>query len=173
MFQFSFIPKYLNCVISYEVLTHLRNSYNTIRCDPPSLFKVTFQAALVYLFAIVVFIIHYVIGIEKQNRLEQGNFDRNEYLNNVDLYWSLVITYIFPIVFFGYVWITIWCRGYMSSATGEMKQVVSHLLFFFHAYTTGITVDLSLPKNRLTTIELLPYIIIRSGTSFVSLSFLM
>ena len=146
MFQFSFIPKYLNCVISYEVLTHLRNSYNTIRCDPPSLFKVTFQAALVYLFAIVVLIIHYVIGIEKQKRFEQGNFDRHEYLNKVDLYWSLVITYIFPIVFFGYVWITIWCRGYMSSATGEMKQVVSHLLFFFNTYITGITVALSYPK---------------------------
>ncbi|OEU12063.1 hypothetical protein FRACYDRAFT_244269 [Fragilariopsis cylindrus CCMP1102] len=116
---------YLNCVISYEVLTHLRNSYNTIRCDPPSLFKVTFQTALVYLFAIVVLIIHYVIGIEKQKRFEQGNFDRHEYLNKVDLYWSLVTTYIFPIVFFGYVWITISCCGYMSSATGEMKQVLS------------------------------------------------
>ena len=96
--------------------------------------------------AIVVLIIHDVIGIEKQKRFEQGNFDRHEYLNNVDLYWSLVITYIFPIVFIGYVWITIWCRGYMSSATGEMQQVVSHLLFFFSTYITGITVALSDPK---------------------------
>ena len=101
---------------------------------------------MLYLFAIVVFIIHDVIGTEKQKTLEQGNFDKHKYLNSVDLYWSLVITYIFPIVFFGYVWITIWCRGYMSSATGEMKQVVSHLLFFFHAYTTGITVDFSYKK---------------------------
>jgi hypothetical protein len=88
------------------------------------------QAAFVYVFAILVFIIHYTIGIICLRR----NFGRYYYLEDVNLYWSLVVTYIFPMIFFGYVWITIWCNGYMPSATGKMKQLVRHPLCFYHIY---------------------------------------
>ena len=120
--------KYLNCVISYEVLILLRNSFNITRCDPPSLVKVTLQAALVYSVAIVVFIIYYFIGRKQHKSFYQGDFDTYFYLKDVNLYWSLVVTYIFPIIFFGYVWITIWFYGYMPSATGRMKELVRELL---------------------------------------------
>ena len=120
--------KYLNCVISYEVLILLRNSYHTTRCDPPSLVKVTLQAASVYSVAILVFVIFYVIGRKQHKSYYQGNFDTYLYLRDVNLYWSLVVTYIFPIIFFGYVWITIWFCGYMPSATGRMKELVRELL---------------------------------------------
>ena len=119
--------KYLNCVVSYEVLILLRNSYNATRCDPPSLVKVTLQAASVYSVAILVFIIYCVIGRKQQTSYYQGDSDRYQYYKNVNLYWSLVVTYIFPIIFFGYVWITIWFCGYMPSATGRMKELVREL----------------------------------------------
>ena len=120
--------KYLNCVVSYEVLILLRNSYNTTRCDPPSLVKVTLQAASVYSVAILVFIIYYFIGREQHKSYYQGDFDTYRHLIDINLYWSLVVPYIFPIMFFCYVWITIWCRGYMPSATGRMKELVRELL---------------------------------------------
>ena len=120
--------KYLNCVISYEVLILLRNSYNTTRCDPPSLVKVTLQAASVYSVAILAFTIYYFIGRKQQKLFYQGDFDTYLYLKNVNLYWSLVVADIFPLIFFGYVWITIWLCGYMPSATGRMKELVRELL---------------------------------------------
>ena len=120
--------KYLNCVVSYEVLILLRNSFNITRCDPPSLVKVTLQAALVYSVAILVFITYYVIGRKQHTSYFQGDFDTYYYLKNVNLYLSLVVAYIFPIMFFGYVWITIWFCGYMPSATGRMKELVRELL---------------------------------------------
>jgi hypothetical protein len=122
--------KYLNCVISYEVLILLQNSYNATRCGPPSLVKVSLQAASVYSIAIFVFIIHYVIGRIQKKSYDQGNIERHFYLNKLNLYWSLVVTYTFPIIFFGYVWITIWYNGYMPSATGKMKQLVRNILCF-------------------------------------------
>ena len=65
-------------------------------------------------------------SITAHKAFEQGNFKRYFYLVDKTLYWSLVVTYIFPIMFFCYVWITIWCRGYMPSDTGMMKQLVRH-----------------------------------------------
>ena len=120
--------KYLNCVVSYEVLILLRNSYNITHCDPPSLVKVTLQAASVYSIAILAFIIYYFIGRKQQKSFYQGDADRYEYYKNVNLYWSLVVADIFPLIFFGYVWITIWFCGYMPSATGRMKELVRELL---------------------------------------------
>ena len=43
---YSLLSKYLNCVISYQVLVLLRNSYHATRCDPPSLAKVSLQEPL-------------------------------------------------------------------------------------------------------------------------------
>jgi hypothetical protein len=105
-----FLFKYLNCVVSYEILTLLRNCHNVAGYSPPSLLKVTLQATAVYMFSIIIFIIHYFIG-------------RSIYWWE-NLYWSIPLTYFFPIIFFIYVWITIKCRGYLSSATGSMKQLV-------------------------------------------------
>ena len=123
-FLFSVLFKYLNCVISYEVLILVRNSFNATQCDPPSLWKVTMQSVLVYVFGILVFTIHYFIGHAQLLSFEKGHFERSIFLNNLNFYWSLVVTYIFPVLFFSYVWITVWYRGYMPSATGRMKQLV-------------------------------------------------
>ena len=143
---FSF--KYLNCVISYEVLILLQNSHNATRYDPPSLVKVSLQAAIVYLFAILVFIIHYVIGRTSNKSLEQGDGDRFVYLNNVNFYLSLTVTYTLPIVFFSYVWITIWCCGYMPSATGRMKQLVRHCWFIRNIFSTSCFYSVFINKQK-------------------------
>jgi hypothetical protein len=71
---------------------------------------VTLQATAVYVLSIIVFMIHYFVG-------RNGNRVAN-------LMWSVVVTYVFPNVCFGYVWITIYCRGYIPSVTGMMKQLV-------------------------------------------------
>jgi hypothetical protein len=166
---FLFFFKYLNCVISYQVLILLRNSYNATRCDPPSLVKVSLQAAFVYLFAILVFIIHYVIGRTSRKSLEQSDGDRFHYLTNVNLYWSLVVTYMFPLIFFSYVWVTIWFRGYMPSATGKMKQLVRYCRFFRIVFTTRATLVFSYTKKYTHNKTMNSAIHFRSGTFFGSL----
>jgi hypothetical protein len=131
-FSFSFPPfKYLNCVISYEVLILVRNSYNALLYDPPSLWKVTMQSVLVYVVAILIFITHYLIGRSQLKSFQNGNFERSIQVKNINFYWSLVVTYIFPIVFFSYVWVIIWYRGYMPSSTGRMRQLVGRLMMSF------------------------------------------
>ena len=120
---------YLNCVVSNEILTLLRDSYNVTRYNSPSYFKVSLQAATVCIFSILVFVIHYFIGRAQEKAYEIGDFGQYTYLANVNFYWSIVISYIFPMIFFGYVWVTIWCRGYMKSAAGKMKQLVCLFLF--------------------------------------------
>jgi hypothetical protein len=115
IFYFPFFLKFLNCVVAHEILILLRNIHLVIRCDPPSFLKVTLQATAVYLFSITVYFIHYFIG-------RVGRY--NPKFNPANFTWSLLVTYVFPILFFGYVWITIKCRGYMPSLTGRMKELV-------------------------------------------------
>jgi hypothetical protein len=80
---------------------------------------VTLQAMAVYLFSIIAFIIQYFIG-----RAESHQGINRGLLQAAYLIWSLLVTYLFPIVFLVYVGITIKCRGYMSSVTGRMKELV-------------------------------------------------
>jgi hypothetical protein len=152
MYAFCLFCKYLNCFISHEILILLRNIHQVIRCDPPSLLKVTLQATCVYLFSIFVFTIHCVVG---------------GYYYAVNIAWSIMVAFLFPILFFVYVLITIKCHGYMSSVTGRMKELVS-ILFYPATY-------FSLPKyNTLNDHDLVScffflniYLISRYGTSSV------
>jgi len=96
------------------------------------------QATAVYLFSITVSIIHYFIGREASKELGKWRkdfipsaSDKYEMLKNANLIWSGVVTYAFPIIFFGYVWITIKKRGYMPSATGSMKELVRICVHIF------------------------------------------
>ena len=109
--------------MSHEILILLRNSHNAIRCGPPSISKVTLQATAVYLFSIMVFIIYYSIR-RAATKAKMQDEDKYLRLITVNLVWSLLVTYVFPILFFVYVWITIKCRGYVPSVTGRMKELV-------------------------------------------------
>merc|ERR1712161_55332 len=60
---------YLNCVVSYEMLLLLRNNNQLITHNPPSLLRVSSQAMSVYLFSIIVFIIHYFVGRAGYSRI--------------------------------------------------------------------------------------------------------
>ena len=120
---------YLNCVVSFQILLLLRDSYNITRHNPPSLLKVTLQSVVVYLFSILVFVIHYFVGQAQKESYDIGDFIRCQYLSSVNLYWSIVVSYVSPMIFFGYVWFSIWYRSYIKSAAGKMKQLVSLLLF--------------------------------------------
>jgi hypothetical protein len=124
IFYFPFFLKFLNCVVAHEILILLRNIHLVIRCDPPSFLKVTLQATAVYLFSITVYFIHYFIGRAANQAYDEFMYDRYLWLTYANLTWSLLVTYVFPILFFVYVWITIKCRGYMPSLTGRMKELV-------------------------------------------------
>ena len=111
---------YLNCVVSYEMLLLLRNNNQVVTHNPPSLLKVTLQAVGVYLFSIIVFLIHFFVG--------QAGY------SGINLFLSVFLTYVFPIGFFFYIWITIKCRNYLPSVTESTKQLVRILLFFILLY---------------------------------------
>ena len=68
---------YLNCVVSYEMLVVLRNNSQLVTHNPPSLLKVTLQAMGVYLFSIIVFVIHFFIESEE---IETYDDDYNKYM---------------------------------------------------------------------------------------------
>lgn len=114
---------FLNAVVSYEVLILLRNSNQVRRSNPPSLRKVTLQAVVVYSFSMLVFVIHYCISSAAAKADKKGDYERSGSLWSANLYWSFVVTYALPIGFFGCVSIIIWCRGYIPSATGRMKEL--------------------------------------------------
>jgi hypothetical protein len=135
---FLFFSKYLNCVVSYEILVLLRNIHQVVRCNPPSFLKVTLQAAAVYLFSITVFTIHYSIGRYYYLQSEKDDFPiyaiiREKYsqLVNANFIWSIVVIYVFPILFIVCVSITIIFRRYMPSVTGKMKELVRIPLYTF------------------------------------------
>lgn len=122
---------YVNCVISNEILTLLRNCHNSAISYPPSYLKVTLQAIVVYLFSIIVFVIYFFIDIAQNESYRTNDSERFAFLKKVNLIWSIVISYTFPVLFFGYVWITIWYRGYMPSVEGKMKQLAWYFLRIF------------------------------------------
>jgi hypothetical protein len=133
---FSF--KYLNCVVSHEILILLRNCHQAIQCDPPGLLKVTLQASAVYMFSMIVFTVHFFTGIAATRSENEDDDDYNSYkLNFANLIWSLLVTYAFPILFLIYVWISIKCRGYMQSATGRMQELVIRSYFTFTFLTVS------------------------------------
>lgn len=111
---------YLNCVVSYEMLVLLRNNDQLVTYNPPSLLKVTLQAVGVYSFSIMIFIIHYYIGKSSKDEVNLG--------------WSIVISYVFPIGFFFYIWIIIKYRGYLPTVTESTKQLVCIFCFSFFLF---------------------------------------
>jgi hypothetical protein len=104
----------------------LRKINQVIRCDPPSLLKVTLQATAVYMFSIIVFIIHYLLG-----RAASKAFEAKEQYRfwRANVILGCLVSYAFPILFFCYVLVTIKCRGYMPSVTGRTKQLVRTLFY--------------------------------------------
>jgi energy-converting hydrogenase Eha subunit F len=81
---------------------------------------VTLQATAVYLFSIIVFCKDYFLGIFILGRAG-GDYEGLIYATGA---LDFVVSYLFPIIFCIYVWITIKCRGYLPSATGRMKELV-------------------------------------------------
>ena len=124
---------YLNAVVSYEVFTLLKSNHQIRRYSPPKLQKVMMQATSVYLFAILVFFTHYFIC----RAVSKGKI--YVWTNTI---WSLVVTYLIPIGFVCCVCAVIWYRGYISSATGNLRQCVWYftriIVVFFVVWLPGM-----------------------------------
>ena len=117
---------YLNCVVSYELLVLLRNSDQFVSYNPPSLLRVTLQAVGVYLFSTIVFLTHFFIekkAIQAYIDHEDGIWTR---LTMANVVWSVIVSYVFPIGFFFYIWMTIRYHGYLPSVTEKTRQLVRY-----------------------------------------------
>jgi len=103
---------FLNAVVSYEVFGLLRDCHQTKVNSPPSLKKVTLQATAVYIFATIVFSIHFF----------------KSSLSDTATWCFFSVTYFLPIGFVICVAVTIWARGFIPSATGRMKELTFYFL---------------------------------------------
>jgi len=126
---------YLNAAVSYEVFLLLQNSRQVRRSDPPSIMKVSLQAAAVFCFSIIFFVIDYSFRSAATKAYDDEDYER---FNNLSAIiwgiWSHVfgLLAMLPIGFLGYVCIMIWCRGYMPSMNGitardkAMRELTSY-----------------------------------------------
>jgi len=150
---------YLNAVVSYEVLILLRNSHQTRRSAPPSLLKVTLQAAAVYSFAILVSIIFCLMYIASSKAEKKGDADKFSSLANGS-YKFFVVSIMLPIIFVCSVCIIIWCRGYMPSMNGmsvrdrAMRELAWYffriIAVFFACWVPGIVCYVYSNSNRVS-----------------------
>jgi len=131
----------MNCVVLYEIRILLQRTKDVLRHRPPSLTKVTIQAAVVYTFSIIVFTIHYFITRKKTDLYSNGNYTMYKRLENVNLALAVLIPYIFPIFFSAYICIIIWFHKLLPVG-GRMRELA---LYFFRViaviygiWTTGM-----------------------------------
>jgi len=117
----------INCVVLYEIRILLQRTKDTIRYKPPSLTKVTIQAAVVYIFSIIVFTIHYVIKEKQTYFYTNDNTAMFKRLEIVNLTLTVSISYMFPILFSAYICITIWFHKLLPVG-GKMRELA---LYFF------------------------------------------
>ena len=159
---------YINCFISYEILNLLRNSNNVARSSPPSLIKVSIQAMTAYLWSVIVSIASYFINRALFESYMNVNMERFNFLLKLSLSLRMSVSVVIPIMFFCYVWITIWYRGYikLSSVTRQMKELVR--VSFFTFIQSTIFSYFSLYKSHHQTC-ISSFLFCRYGTSFVSL----
>ena len=127
----------MNCVVLYEIRILLQRTKDVLRHKPPSLTKVTIQAAVVYMFSIIVFTIHYVITKKKTDLYSNDNYAMYKRLENVNLALAVLIPYIFPIFFSAYICIIIWFHELLPVG-GRMRELVRihtvhvYLICVFH-----------------------------------------
>jgi len=88
---------WLNAIVAYEVYALLSKSHRRVRVVPPTIKKAVLQGAVVYLYAMITFLVHYYVD----------GFVDNHVL--APTYFMLSIG--LPIVYLLYVCISIWYRG--------------------------------------------------------------
>jgi len=125
---------YLNAFVAYEVLTLLRNSRQVRRSNPPSISKVTLQAAAVVSFAILVSITYYFTCSAALKAENNGDYERSSNLDLVRIIMlNVVVLCLLPIGFFTSVCITIWRHGLMPSISGTSlrDKALRELAWYF------------------------------------------
>ena len=104
----------MNAVVAYEVFELLKKSYQGVRVKPPTMKKVTIQAAVVYLYALIMFTVHYCLDGKMNMTIV------------APIYFMLSAG--FPIIYLCYVCIIIWYRGLVPSLGGRLREIS---LYFF------------------------------------------
>ena len=102
----------MNCVITFEVYLLLRNNARVIRHKPPTLRRVSLQAGGVYLFSIIVLCTHFFLDVDLDD--------------TINFILMILVTYVFPLIYFFSVWLVIKHRNYFPSLTGRWKELVSN-----------------------------------------------
>ena len=113
---------YYNGVVAYSVFKLLRNTSRLVRHTPPSLTRVTFEAAGVYGFSILIFcVIFFLDEAVLQHFFEHRDFDT---LFVTEFYLGLIVAYIIPIGIFFSILIVIKVQNYMPALTGRERELV-------------------------------------------------
>jgi len=144
---------YLNAVVAYEVLILLRNSHQTRKSDPPSLLKVTIQAAVVYFFAILASMVFYFfifVASESDSAMKY---------RSAILIFNLVVFVVVPFGAVGTVCAMIWWRGSLPSMNGispkdkVMRELACYffriIAVFLGCWVQGIIIAALVENHRL------------------------
>ena len=88
---------WLNAIVAYEVYTLLSKSHRRVRVVPPTIKKAVLQGAVVYLYALITFLVHYYVDGFVDTRVLAPTY--------------LTLSIGLPILYLLYVCISIWYRG--------------------------------------------------------------
>lgn len=126
---------YLNCIVSYEVLTLLRKCNEVARYKPPSLRKITIQAIVVYTASFIYSISLYFIG--------NGVGDIKGHIHVIA---NSIIVFTIPFLYLLGICISIKYHKYLSSAPDRMKETMWYFLrivfVFFLMWFPGFILQL-------------------------------
>ena len=116
---------YYNCVVSYSVFKLLRSTSQLVRHKPPTLTRITLEAALVYGFSIIIFCTIFFLDEAAMKQVEQLNYRMNATLSKILFFVGLIVAYIIPIGIFFSILIIIKVQHYTPALTGREKELVS------------------------------------------------
>ena len=114
---------YINAIVAHEVLVLLKNSFQRKHHTPPSLKKVTIQATSVFVFTIIMSLIHYFVG----TKLLSGH-DNLAGAIILELFLSLFVVFGIPMAYLTYVCFVIWRKELMPDVEGRLKELGACIL---------------------------------------------
>ena len=135
----------MNCVIALEVFQFLKKSFQLVRNPQPSLWKVSLQAAFVYIYSIVVNLIVFSFFAKYRGTPEVY------YVMTIGYPLLLLCTFLGPFLFLIVICILIWKRGYILKTDQRYKNLALYFLRIVIAFLL-----LWVPTSVLVILHLLP-----------------
>ena len=116
---------YYNCVVSYSVFQLLRSTSQLVRHKPPTLKRVTLEAAGVYGLSIIIFCAIFFLDEAAFKQIEQLNYRKYTKLMKIHFFVGLLVGFIIPIGIFFSILGIIKVRNYTPALAGRERELVS------------------------------------------------